>query len=527
MELHNAVKKHGSINAAARFLEIAPTTFRRRLDKERRDSISSFMMPEPIRWDIGENGSSFIITSAQDKTHIHVDFWNNLKAYATYLGAEILVGGFTYSKRLFAENDPRVRSQDVWFDEEIEPYIIHDKVELGDNLVFCAEMNTLPTATQPLSGLETYTKERWGIFPHAKIQLRSIANMKQDRSKQIMTTGAVTLPNYVRKKAGVKAEFHHQIAAVLVTVDADGAFFCRHIQATSFDDGSFYDLDRHVSGGIVSTGHRVEAIVHGDIHVEKIDEEVAKSTWGLDLSKKYVPPRAVGKSTAQVTLMAQLNPKYRVFHDLMDFSARNHHSIGDHHFRFHAFHHGCDSVKDDVTRSAGFLAAIASPDTTDIVVQSNHDNALLKWLKHSDARFDPVNYEFWLECELKYVKALKENKKLFLFEAVIRDIFELDHVQFVSEDSSYKICDIETAIHGHYGANGAKGSGAAFAKMGPKSITAHSHTPSITDGNMTVGTNSKLDMGYNKGLSSWSHTNAIIYPNGQRTLITMMSSRWF
>ena len=519
MELHNAVKLHGSMNAAAKALGMPPTSFRRKLEKERKDAIKAFSMPPAIKLELepGESVRHFIITSAQDKTSVHLDFWNNLKAYAEYLNAEILIGGFTYSKKLFTESDPTFRSDDVWFAEEIDDYIIHDPVKLGDNVVFCAEMNTLPTAVQPLSGLETYTKDKWGIFPHAKIQLRSIATMKHALAKQIMTTGAVTMPNYLRKKAGVKAEFHHQIAAVIVTI-TDDAFFCRHLHATSLEDGSFYDMDRLVADGAVTSGHSPIAIVHGDVHIEKVDADVAYATWGYD-------PVMQERSYIRESLTDLLKPTYRIFHDLIDFSARNHHNINDHHFRMKLFYHGGDSVQEDLSKASNFLRAIASAETQDVVIQSNHDNALYRWVKETTPKNDPINYEFWLECELECVRSIKRGHEPALFEWAMQQS-GIDDVGFINEDDTFMLHDVELAIHGHRGANGARGSAIAFAKMGPKSITGHTHSPSITDGHMCVGTNSKLDMGYNKGLSSWSHTNAILYPNGQRTLITLSGGRW-
>ena len=515
MDLHNELKKLGSISAVAKILGVSRSTVRRKLDQERRESFTSFTLPEAVKYE-ADKVKHFIITSAQDKTELHFDFWNNIQAYAKFLDATILVGGFTYSKSLFVDNDPRVRSKDVWFADELEPYIVHDKIALGDGIVFCAEMNTLPTATQPLSGLETYTKEKWGIFPHAKVQLRSIATMKNALTKQIMTTGCVTLPNYIRRKAGVKAEFHHQIGAVVVTIAPDGAFFCRHIHANSLDDGSFYDLDRFVKNEIVAEGHRVEAIVHGDIHIEKVDPVVASTSWG-----------AIKSGSGETNLTLLLNPKYRVFHDLIDFSSRNHHNIDDHHSRFKAHFNGRNNVKEDLLCAVNFLNNIQDSDIKDIVIQSNHDNALVKWLKNKEARYDPENYEFWLECELKYIKALRKNQNINLFISSLEDLGLNDKIYFVNEESNFSILGVELGIHGHYGANGGKGSPATFTKMGPKSITGHTHSPSITDGHMSVGTNSRLDMGYNVGLSSWSHTNAVLYPNGHRALITMMKGRWF
>ena len=516
MSLLDDVKKYGSVKAAAKENSISPSTFRRRLAKEKQESIRAAKLFNTIEHSADQSTRYFILTSAQDKTKIHLDFWNNLLAYAEYLDAEVLVAPFTYSKKLFS--DPNTQSNEVWYDERIEPYIVYDRVAIGDHVHFCAEMNTLPTAVQPLSGLESYTKDKWGIFPHAKIQLSSVANMKNALSRQIMTTGAVTLPNYIHRKAGMKAEFHHQIAAVVVSIDPDGAFFCRHIQATDSEDGSFYDLDKFVSGGNVTEDHRVDAVVYGDIHIEKIDPEVAWSTWGYS---GYVTTRS------KPTLESLIKPRNRIFHDLIDFSARNHHNIKDHHFRLHSFFNSRDSVKDNINDAVEFLNAIKIDGVNDIVIQSNHDNALSKWLKADGVRNDPNNYVFWLECELAYVKALQEGVSHFPFEHAMTTIGVNDRVKFVQEYSGYTINDIELSIHGHYGANGGRGSLPTFAKMGVKSITAHGHAPGIIDGAYRVGTNSSLDLGYNTGLSSWSHTNAIIYPNGQRTLITMSNNRWF
>lgn len=523
MELHNAVKEHGGIRPCARALGIPESTLRGRLEQERQDALRSFVLPEGQSFPVDPTRTThYLITGAQDKTEIHVGFWRNLKAYADYLGAEILIGGFTYSKKLFEENDPRERNEDVWFDNRIEPFVMHERVAIGNQLLFCAEMNTLPTAVQPLSGLETYTGSKWGIFPHAKVQLRSVATMKDALSKQIMTTGVVTLPNYIRRKAGVKAEFHHIIGAVVVSVAPDGAFWCRHIQANSLEDGSFYDLDRFVSLGKITTGHRPEAIVHGDIHREKLDPVVALTSWGFDIETGGVNP-------AIPSLTSILRPRRRVFHDLTDFTSRNHHNIKDHHFRFKAHFHGRDSVKQDLEDSASFMVAISDPEIKDYIIQSNHDNALLKWVKTADAKYDPENYEFWLECELKCIRALREGNQPFLYGEVMSDLAKggMPNTVFVQEDSSFMVKGVELSIHGHYGANGMRGSPAAYVKMGPRSITAHTHSPSITDGHMCVGVNGNLDMGYNIGLSSWSHSDAVLYPNGKRALITLMAGRWF
>jgi hypothetical protein len=46
-----------------------------------------------------------------------------------------MVGGFTYNKKLFEEHHPTTRSDKVWFDERLDPYILHERVDIGDKLV--------------------------------------------------------------------------------------------------------------------------------------------------------------------------------------------------------------------------------------------------------------------------------------------------------------------------------------------------------------------------------------------------------
>ena len=465
----------------------------------------------------------FIFTSAQDASELHEDFLANLEAYAKWLGnCEINIAGFTYSKKLFTDHE---KHGEVYWHERVMPYMCNDQIQIGDGLVFCGEMNTVPTAVTPLSGFETYTRDKWGIFPHAKIQLQSVATAKHARSKQLMTTGCVTMPNYLQMKAGIKASFHHQIGAVLVELMADGTFFCRHLHADGLGalEGGFYDLDRRVEAGSVTTGHRVEALSYGDIHHEKLDAEVALTTWGYDVE--------TGKTiTRQNTLLDRLKPAHQFFHDLSDFSPRNHHNIKDPHFMFKTHKQGVDNVEVALMGSSGFLAETRRPFVETKVIQSNHDNALLRWLKDVDYRFDPVNALFFLETQTSYYRQLSDGiNDPPIFEQVLRD-FQSDSlkgVEFVSEDDSFMILGVEFAMHGHLGANGARGNPRQYTKMGSKSVTGHTHSPQIIDGAYVNGVSGSLDMGYNRGLSSWAHAHTVLYQNGARAILTMMGGRWY
>ena len=88
----------------------------------------------------------------------------------------------------------------------------------------------MPTASNPLSGFETYSGRNSSIFPHAKLAMHSIASLQGSGAKLIYTTGTITQRNYIQKKAGILAEFHHCYGALLVEVDHEGVWKVRQIK---------------------------------------------------------------------------------------------------------------------------------------------------------------------------------------------------------------------------------------------------------------------------------------------------------
>lgn len=523
-EFMKAVDKHGSIRAAARALKIPKSTAQDIVQRIREESLRESRVKNPIKVSKPSNTRSgftvkrFILSSAQDSTHVHVPFVKNLEAYAKHLDAEIVIAGFTYNKALFEDH-----AKTAWsYATEIAGYITNRRYDLGNNVVFCGEMNILPTAVSPLSGLETYTRDKWGIFPHAKVQLKSIPTLKKSLTKMIMTTGTVTKPNYVMKKDGIKAHFHHVYGAVIVELRSDGAFFCRHLLGDK-TDGSFYDLDKFVVRETVTEGHRALAMTWGDIHYEKLDYDCAKASFGFTGGGPAYP----------FNLLDTLKPEYQFVHDIIDFKARNHHNIHDPHFLYGQFVNGSEDVLGDIKSSGEFLKKISRPFCQTVVVESNHDLALMKWLKTADYRYDPVNARFFLKAQSKVYDAIERDDQRFsILEDTIREEFpDLDNVVFLREDDSFVIAKhaggIECAMHGHLGANGARASSRSFARMGPKANVAHTHSAEIFDGIYTAGVSGSLDMGYNRGLSSWSHTHILTYRNGKRTLLTMNKASFY
>lgn len=510
-EFIEAIEEAGSINQLCRDMDLnrhSMQTRFKRLKQEVREHVIEFTdrtLHNPQYIELPSGGPAYyIISSAQNETSVNQEFMDNLEAYAEYLGATILIAGFTYNKKLF--EDHSVSGNSEYYHPRVQKYLTGDRFHLGPGLDFLGEMNTLPTAVWPLSGFETNTEDRWGVFPHAKVQLESIPTSKSSPPKVLMTTGAVTMTNYVGKRAGRRAEFHHSYGAVLVTLYPDGEFTCRHLLGDS-DTGSFYDLNVFVGNGEVTENPRVLAVQWGDIHLEQVDASVANLAW------------FAGKDS----ILEALKPEYQFCHDTIDFTVRNHHNINDPLWRFKSFIKREPTVEETMVMASEFLQAIERDWCQNIVVESNHDLAFQRWLKESDYRRDPPNAIFFLDRQKRLYESIRDDEEPFsIFEDTMRKYNTLDKTRFLHEDESFVLKgEIECGMHGHLGANGSRPTPKQFTKMGMKANTGHTHSCSIYDGVYTAGTFSKLDLGYNKGLSSWSHSMIVTYPNAKRTIVTV------
>jgi len=339
----------------------------------------------------------------------------------------------------------------------------------------------------------------------------------------LMTTGACTVANYVEKKAGLKAAFHHIFGATLVEIAADGLVFCRQISAT--DDGSFQDLDARVRGGVVTRGHRVEAITPGDIHIEKIDPVVARTIWGLDV--ETMTKTADG-------LVDHLRPRFQFLHDLIDFAARNHHRRGDHAFRFALHVAGEAEIEQAFDRGARFLRASARDFCQSVVIPSNHNDAFPRWLREADPRLDEVNALLWFDANAALYRAIAAGDATFdvvRWALARHDGRALDDIAFPPRDASFLICQdaggIENIYHGDKGPNGARGTPQALVRVSSRLNTGHTHVAGILDGIYTAGLSGLMDQGYNTDApSSWSHSLIVTYPNSRRTIITVRDGRY-
>jgi hypothetical protein len=468
----------------------------------------------------------YLLTAAQNNTPVNRQFLDNLEEYARALGAEILVARFTYNKSSYAsaksvKPGKQPTADDVrncWYDSALDPYICDDpechgscRYELAPGLVWCAEMNILPTASRPLSDLANYAAPSSGIIPHARLALESTATHRCEPARINATTGAVTIRNYIAKKAGLRAEFHHVYGAAIVEVNHEGRWWVRQIIAD--DKGSFYDVPAgdggcvHVHNGRVDTGIQPIAVVVGDAHFSEAKREVIDATWG-----DAGPIKA-------------LDPAVQVVHDVLSFRAQAHHERGKFGIRYKRWWNGESGVCRECQLTAAILCQIADRPT--VVVSSNHDRFGDRWLDEIDYRSDIPNARFFLEAQLERVKAIEDKNTSWTFaEWALRYCGVPDQVRFLGRDEPYVVGDrhrqVQLGMHGDDGPNGARGTTNSYANVGARIVKGHDHTAAIRDSVYSVGALiAPEDTEYAFGPSSWSVTHCIVYPNGKRTLVTV------
>ena len=443
----------------------------------------------------------YVITAAQNATPPNAAFLDTLHGYCAHNGAKLLVIPYRYKNPTSLWS--KKAKDDDWWHPDLAPLLIDQRIHLNDNLTLLADLKTQPTASAPTQGFETITGARSAIIGHPKLELQTLPTPQSKLPKLLMTTGAVTRPNYIESKAGKKGEHHHTAAAVVVEIKGK-IFHVRQLVAAR--DGSFCDFDKEYSGAKVAP-MAPEAIVFGDVHVDHADPTVTSAHFGPE------------------GLVTALKPKRLVWNDVFDGATCNpHHGF----FNRVAQHRGGRfSILGELERCWSFIRD-NSGRSQSIIVSSNHHDFLGRWVKSHDPRSDVVNVGLWATL-FQYMAAAT---KLGAGGAETPDPFiwlgrqALPGVKFLEADESCMIAGVEVGMHGDRGPNGSRGSIKSFGKIGVRSVIGHSHTPGIRDGVYQVGTNSRLRLEYNRGPSSWLHTDCLIYKNGKRSLINIIDGEW-
>lgn len=452
----------------------------------------------------------FVITTAVSGQQAHSDFIRSINQYCKHNNAKLLI---------LPSHDPAHNKDneiDWYFDTAIlEADLVFEETQLNSNF-FISGIRVTAKQFNPITGLNELSQTKGSFIsasPKQFLEFDSVSAKKFPHAR--MTSGACTLPNYSStlgnsQRTSYIAAFQHTIGAVIVEIVDDNIYHFRQIQAAA--DGSFCDLgiEYGPKKGRYLKGDEAPVLVMGDYHAGEHDNT------------------AVG---AWTEIIDQLGIQEVVFHDMFNGASINHHEETDIMLRAERIRKGLNSLETELTITSKEFDRILGLKSVKsaIVVKSNHDDFIDRWVRPFKFAKDPVNAEFGTLLAADIIRASKKGIRLDFFKTALElngPPQNMHKIKWLSADEDYVVGGIHLGAHGDRAANGSKGSLKGLAKSYPKCVVGHSHTPGIFKGAFQVGTTSLLRLGYNRGPSSWVHCSCLVYKNGQRQLINSINGSW-
>jgi len=446
----------------------------------------------------------YVITSAQACALPHLHFWNGLKRYAKKMKAEIIVLPMIGKKG----------TDEDWtlIHPAFKEYVSYGKRTLNSNIKI-EQFHVRPQQMDPITSLKRFAQRGTTlVFASPKQRLSPIAHSNQKYPKFLITTGAVTLPNYAtsddssaeRRRLGDIARRDHVFGALIVEVVNDEMFHFRHIRANT--DGDFVDLGiRYSENGEKKSA--LEAMVLGDWHNGQTDDVVRKVTYQM---------------------IKELNPQRLVLHDFFDGHSVNHHTekklIREKliHMVDNGFHLLDVELKQGYDQLMEFNELMKGKPI--IVVFSNHHAFLHRYLDEGRFYKDLSNFRTATEL-VRYMSDKDYNDPVY---AGFRKFGRIPrNIKFLREDEDYKVRGYQLGSHGDKGLDGGYGSLQSKEDDWGKSITGHVHKAQMIRNTYTVGTSLKRNMFYMRGYpSAWTHSHALLWDNGSVQLVHIIEDEW-
>lgn len=458
--------------------------------------------------------SRLVITTAVTGCKVHRPSLDSVKVYCEANDAALLI--------LIASDPAHNMDKGDKSADKDKKFGTIDKVLAGEHLVLRdtainnnLRIDTLKTSAKmidPSTGMARLGQRNGSLIiasPKQRQKPIAVSNFKLPHI--IMTTGAITesdytTDSYMSERLAKIAEHDHQLGAIIVEIEDDEVFHFRQVQ---FDDnGCFYDIagdqaSMYTPDGTIKAASAA-ALVLGDWHSGETDPVVAEA-W---------------KELATI-----IKPNHIVIHDGFNGMSINHHEEDNYVLRAQRALNKQLSLEKELKAFASdidMLSPFAKKSV--VIVKSNHDDFLNRYLKSGKYVEDPLNHYLSLKLAISMLEGLDP------LQYAIEEVIGLDpatKVRWLKRSEDFKIARIQLGAHGDKGPNGAKGNLASMEASYGQSITGHSHTAEILRGAWSVGTSSYLKLSYNEDSpSSWMNTSCILWPNGQRQLINVIAGNF-
>jgi len=441
-----------------------------------------------------KNKKTYFITTAITNSKVDKKFLKSINTFCAVSNAQLLILPSFYN--------PAGGTKELILDKELAGYTIIPSEKKINSNVFLLGIKNTASKIDPITGLPR-VGQRNGTFIAAspKQRLKYVPTGPNTLPHALMSTGAITLPPYIKGDSFTKqndyiANVDHVMGGIVLELDVNDTFHFRQVQAAP--DGSFNDLGWEYSGTKFKKV-KPAALVLGDWH-----------------SGQTCP---IAKA-ALVKLTKSLGIEKWIIHDLFDGSSISHHN--EHRIVTQAklakanklnLSNEIDGVCSDLDEMRKLVKEV-------VIVKSNHDEHLDRYLEEARFTRDPVNFSLGS----RLASAMVEQRVSPLQHEVTNRIGSKG-ITWLKRDEDYSIGGIQLGSHGDKGANGARGSITSLEAAYGDVVFGHSHTPQILRKAFCVGTTSVLELGYNIGPSSWVQTSCIVYSNGQRQLVNIINGK--
>ena len=449
----------------------------------------------------------FIITWAQNNTPIHKKFFNNLTEYAKFINADIhvIAGRYRNPTSIWSSEQ---KEEESW-PKEVQSYLDANRHNIHKYVSIMSDVKVQPTAVNPMTGMHAMSGVNSCIFGSPKLQMEMIPVIEGEKPKMMLTTGSCTKKNYTDSKAGKKGEFHHVIGFSIVEIEDDETFYVRQVSAE--DNGNFCDLYNQVNfvdetkKTIIKKIDNIEACILGDLHWGHHDPEV------ISLTHK---------------MLKKIKPKHVILHDVFDGYSISHHDMKDPFAQYGKEVNGNNDLKKEISEMLEGLVPFEKYENV-VIVRSNHDDFLDRWVKNEDWKKQPTpkNSPLYMKYSAILLNQYAENPSDI--KGIIPTIISEKFPKFTTlgRRDSYRVLEWELGQHGDIGSNGSRGSLLQMRKLNTKIVGGHYHSPGRKDGALAVGTSTHVRVGYNMGPSSWLQSHVIIHNNGKAQHINLFKNK--
>jgi hypothetical protein len=456
----------------------------------------------------------FIVTSAAYGGKVDPSILAAMENFCRKNDAEILVQAVADPAAI----DDEAKIDRVLTENPIVHFVASD-VRLNDNLVVSSlKMGT--KQSNPLTGLDrlTHYLQASVIAGSPKQFWKTIPGPQGTVPRILVTTGIITSPSYAPKyrerygksaagstylseRTAYLAEQDHVMGGMVVEIRDSKIFHPRHIQ---FDaSGSFVDtgVEYRPDGSTAVVNPAV--IVAGDIHVGQVDP-IATSGL-LDMGKV-------------------LKPRSLVVHDLFDARSVSPWEHFNSVTQARWYKKGILSLNDELEDVAKHLTMLLEVFPQVVVVASNHDEWLDRYLEKGWFVKDPINFE--RGCHLARMLAkgelpLKCGVQLFLHPSLHEKVI------WLHRRDEFKVGKIHLSYHGDKGPKGARGGPEIMERALGYVTHGHGHDPCWLRGAHQVGTNALPEREFNDGdPTAELAANEVIYDNGSRQMYTVIEGKW-